>query len=62
MTSYPNENKTNVALNVWWYANKSHSPQDCTLTAEEATLDRFHFNDQNKTGDQNDQNEGRPYE
>ena len=50
MTSFPNSNETNVALNVWWYKNNSYTPQDCTITAEEATLDRFTFLDQGDIG------------
>jgi len=50
VTSFPNANETNVALNVWWYKNNSYTPQDCTISAEEATLDRFRFQDQGDIG------------
>ena len=66
MTSYPNANETNVALNVWWYYNNSYTPQDCTIAAEDATLDKFKFQDQDEIAygksSQSDAAEGKPYE
>ncbi len=39
-------------MNVWWYGNDSFTPEDCTLKAEEATLDKFTWNDaEEKYGD-----------
>ena len=61
MTSFPNANQTNVALNVWWYKNNSYTPQDCTMTAEEATLDQFQFADSvEKYGQSGDIDEAEP--
>eukprot|EP00112_Aurelia_sp_Birch-Aquarium-sp1_P014591 Seg3163.3 transcript_id=Seg3163.3/GoldUCD/mRNA.D3Y31 product="Lysine-specific demethylase JMJ30" protein_id=Seg3163.3/GoldUCD/D3Y31 len=45
VTSFANENKTNMAVNVWWYKNNSYSPEDCTMSPSEATLDKFKFGD-----------------
>lgn len=66
MTSFPNANETNVALNVWWYKNDSYTPQDCTMTAEQATLDLFKFNDQEENiygkSDDSGETDAKPYE
>ncbi len=45
MNSFPNENKTNMAVNVWWHRNDSYVPNGCGMKAEEATLDKFKFLD-----------------
>ena len=67
MTSYANENMTNMALNVWWYNNNTFHPKDCTLTPEEATLDKFKFQDQNEkydgpSSEEGEENTEKPYE
>eukprot|EP00794_Sanderia_malayensis_P000548 gene548-1205_t len=45
VNSFPNENQTNTAVNVWWIYNTSFVPKDCNMKAEEATLDKFKFQD-----------------
>lgn len=45
VNSFPNENNTNIAVNVWWHYNDSYKPKDCNMKPEEATLDKFTFGD-----------------
>ena len=34
-----------MAVNVWWYRNNSYWPENCTMSPNEATLDKFKFGD-----------------
>ena len=45
VNSWSNEKGTNVAVNVWFEHKLNHRPKKCSLTPEEATLDKFVFSD-----------------
>lgn len=59
VNSFANEKGQNLAINVWFQHVFNHEPITCPLSAEEATLDRYLFTEDDKeNGNNDDENEG----
>lgn len=43
VNSKANQNKQNIAVNIWFRHDPKHLPKDCDLDEEEASIDHFHF-------------------
>lgn len=49
VNSISNEMKQNIAVNIWLKHTEGHRPTACKLSPDEATLDKYHFSELEKS-------------